>query len=223
MPPQLKLQGVNIVLRGSFNPAIFHPSWFAAQGLIRSQEADAAEVKVVHPQAAVFDADWLRVQATPDRFQLSTIQEAFYELLRDLVVGVFRLLNHTPLTVLGINRDFHYSLASEQAWHAVGDTLTPKEPWSGILERPGMQNVTIQGMRPDDLEGYIRVKVEPSVKVTPYGVYVDVNDHYVLNLDDRDPSPANQVVSLLSTNWQQSLRRGSKIADSIVQLGEFTI
>jgi hypothetical protein len=29
--PEVELTGVTVVAAGSFNPAIFHPSWFAAR------------------------------------------------------------------------------------------------------------------------------------------------------------------------------------------------
>ena len=120
MRPQLEIQAVNIVLRGQFNPAIFHPTWFAAQNLIRPQEAESADVKIIHANLAVFDIEWLQVSITQDRFMVATSQEAYYEVLRDLAVGTFTLLNHTPLQVMGINQEFHYALESEQAWHTVG-------------------------------------------------------------------------------------------------------
>jgi hypothetical protein len=40
-------QGIDVVLVGSFNPAIFHPQWFLRHGLIGEEEADPQGVKVV--------------------------------------------------------------------------------------------------------------------------------------------------------------------------------
>ena len=94
MRPQLDIQGVNIVLRGHFNPAIFHPSWFAAQELIGQLEADEAAIELIHPEAAIFNTDWLQIRVVRNRFQAGTAQEPYYEPLRDLVVGVFSFLSH---------------------------------------------------------------------------------------------------------------------------------
>src|SRR5262245_11978654 len=126
MPPQLKIQSVNIVLRGNFNPTMFHPSWLAANGLISNKEAEAAKVEIVALPIANFQTEWLQVTVTQDRFLMATSQEPFYEPLRDLVISIFNILNHIPLKVMGINRNFHYELESEEAWHAVGDHLAPK-------------------------------------------------------------------------------------------------
>ena len=220
MQPQLRIQGTNIVIRGAFNPAIFHPSWLATQGLIRLQEADAAEIEIVHPQVTIFNAEWLRMAVTVDRFQVATTQVPYYEFLRDLAVGIFDLLRHTPLTVLGINQDFHYQLQSESAWHRVGHQLAPKEHWSAVLSGPGMKRLEMQGKRSDDFKGYILVKVEPSVRVTPHGLYISVNDHYELPSASESPASAEEAIEILSEQWMDSMQRGLQIAERIVSLGE---
>lgn len=219
MRPQLVIQDVNIVLRGQFNPAMFHPAWFAAQNLIRQQEAEAAEVEIVHPEAAVFDIEWLQIRVTRDRFLAATVQEAYYELLRDLVIGVFTVLDQTPLRVMGINRNFHYGLDSAESWHMVGDRLAPKPDWGGILDSPGMKSLSMQGLRPDDYSGYVLVKVEPSNQVE-FGIYINVNDHYELTASSEIPANKSGVVAILSENWQKSMRNGLYIADKIVELGD---
>lgn len=217
---ELIVQGVNIVLRGQFNAAIFQPAWLAAQGLIRQQEADVATVAVISPRVTIFTTEWLRVNITDDRFQVGTSQEGYYEVLRDLVVAVFDLQASTPVRVLGVNRDFHYRLESEKAWHSLGHRLAPKRVWEGILDQPGMKSLTIEGKRPDEQTGYIQVKVEPSPRVL-HGVYVEVNDHYVLSLDGSTSSPAGNtnLYIILSEQWMESMERSLMIANKVVTLG----
>jgi hypothetical protein len=218
MQPQLMIQGVNIVLRGNFNPTIFHPSWLASQELIRSQEADAAEIKIIHPQVAQFEMEWLQMNVTIDRFQAGTTQESYHELLRDLVIGIFSLLPHTPLRALGINRNFHYRLESKSAQNAVGYRLVPKQNWQEVLSGPGMLTLTVQGQRPDNLNGYIQVKVEPSAK-EEFGIFLEVNDHYTLSASEI-PESASEAITVIAEQWNQSMQRGLKIAEKIVYLGE---
>ena len=218
MPPQLAAQGVSIVIRGTFNPAVFHPSWLSARGLIRVQEADAAEIELILPQVAKFSVEWLQFVASTDRLQVSTTQEPYYEPLRDLVVGILTIVKYTPLTLLGINRDFHYTLASDSAWHQVGHELVPKLHWEEVLDHPGMKVVVVQGRRPDDLKGYIRAKVEPSARF-PQTVYVSVNDHYELSSTSQTPASADEAATILSDHWTDSMDRGKRIAQKIVSLG----
>lgn len=219
MPPPIVRQGVNIVIRGQFNPAIFHPAWFQAQKLVRSQEADAAKIEIIQPNVAIFTMEWLRIQIVGDRFQVGTTQEAFYEPLRDLVVGVLDILDHTPLRMLGLNRDFHFRLESEKAMHSVGHRLAPKEDWQGALTAPGLMSLTMQGKRPDQSNGFIQVKVEPSAQVQ-YGVYIEVNDHYELRSTPETTAPPSAATKILSEQWTASMNRGLEIANKIASLGE---
>ena len=221
MASQLEKQSVSVVLRGNFNPAIFQPSWFALQNLIRLSEAEAARVEIIHPDATVFTAEWLVVNVTGDRFHASTTQEAYYETLRDLVMGVFDLLRHTPLRVMGLNRDFHYRTSSKEAWHSLGHRLAPIGDWESVLRKLGMLNVTMQGERPDNLDGYIQVKVEPS-KLVEHGVYVAVNDHYNLRAGDPATDGTPKLLRILGDgeHWKASMDQSLGIAQTIAGLGE---
>jgi hypothetical protein len=49
-----EVEGVNVVLLGSFNPRIFDPWWFAKEGLIQDDEAKNAEITVMTSNVAVF-------------------------------------------------------------------------------------------------------------------------------------------------------------------------
>lgn len=218
MRPQLVVQGVNIVLCGNFNPAIFHPSWLSAEGLIRFQEAETAQIEIVHPDAATFNAEWLQIRVVRDRFQAGTVQEPYYEPLRDLVVGIFGLLRHTPMRALGINRDFHYRLESKGVWHTVGDRLAPKQDWEEVLGNPGMKSLVIEGKRPDNLAGYIQVKVGPSNRVE-FGVYVEINDHYQLSPASETSASASETIDILSEHWAESMQRSLGISQKIADLG----
>ncbi len=211
-----KIEGLNIVLRGSFNPQIFQPAWFAAEGLIRKEEADSAKVQVIHPEVTVFSLDWGQVQVTHDLFsaESSTNQRFSPELIRDLTVGTFRLLRHTPVTMMGLNRFFHFPITSMELWHSVGHKLAPKEHWRDLLQEPGTRSLTIQGVRPDGLKGLILVKIEPSIEAHP-GVFVHVNDHF----EAQATAPvqgATELIGILEKSWKESLERSRKIAYSLV-------
>jgi hypothetical protein len=90
------IQNLNIVIVGQFNPAIFHPAWFAAQELIHPQEAETAEIQFVHPEAAIFQIDWCSFSVTRERFQAGTSQEPYFEPLRDLVSSCCAMASFSP-------------------------------------------------------------------------------------------------------------------------------
>jgi len=214
-PPKPEIEGVGIVLVGSFNPRIFQPAWFAAENLIREEEEQAAKIELIHRQVAIFSLDWLHLQVTDEQFIVTTTQSSFYEPLRDLVLGTFRLLRHTPIRMMGLNRDCHFRMPSEETWHAFGHRLTPKEPWAGILTEPGMRSLTMEGLRPDNLKGYIRVRVEPSVRVHP-GVFINVNDHYEVK-DTATVRGCDEIIDILDREWKSFLDRSAEIVSLLAE------
>jgi len=221
MPLQLHIQAVSIVLRGEFRPTIFHPSWLASYDLIRRQEADAATIELIHPNAAVFKLDWLDFRVTEDTFLVSTTQEPYYEALRDLVLGVLDILSYTPVNLMGINRDFHYRAPSLDVWHSIGHRLAPKHDWEDVLEQPGIRTMTMEGVRPDKLAGYIHAKVEPSPLIQP-GIYIQVNDHFDFRSSKASTIGASDAIRVLTEQWSDSLPRGLTIAKKVASLGDMT-
>jgi hypothetical protein len=208
---------MSIVLVGSFNPAIFHPTWFAREKLIQREEAERADLKIVSPQVSVFSIGWLGLEVTLDRFAARTKQIQHVEPLRDLVLGTFGLLRHTPVDHLGINRQAHYRSASEEEWHELGHRLAPKEPWAGLLEKPGMRQLSMQGQRPDEYRGRITVIAAPSFALKPgFGVYFEVNDHYDNDVDERGRE-CDRMREILGAVWQTSLERASRITQTLMK------
>jgi len=217
MPPAAEIRGMSIVLLGDFNPKIFQPAWFGAHELIRPTEADEADVKIVHPEVAEFGLDWVVLQVTRERFVVNTSQDAFFEASRDLVLGTFELLGHTPLKAMGINMHEHRRMNSTAAWHQFGHALAPKGRWQDLLTEPGMADLTMQGARTDGYKGFVRVTVQPSRKITN-GVFLDVNDHYVaIEESGADPAGASAAMEILRENWQTSRERSLDIMERLVK------
>lgn len=210
---QTVIQGMSIVLLGDFNPKIFQPAWFAQENLIRAPEAEAADIKIINPEIVIFELEWLSVQVTRDRCLFGTTQEAYYEVVRDLCVGTFKLLRHTPMQKLGINRSYHFKKDSLEQWHAFGHKVAPKELWNNILKSPGLTSLTIEGMREDGFKGYIRVKVEPSKRVHP-GIYIQVNDHY----ETEDSAiGCEEIINILESSWANSIEKSELIINNILR------
>ena len=104
-------------------------------------------MKLIPPEVAIMRIEWLQLNVVRDRFQVGTQHAPYFEPLRDLVVGIFSLLRHTPVFALGINREFHFRLDSEAQLHVLGDRLAPKHDW-GLLPKPGMRSLSwkVNGM-----------------------------------------------------------------------------
>lgn len=213
---QPKIKGHNIVLIGNFNPLIFQPAWFGAEGLLQKLESEKATVEIIHPDAVIFSLDWLRLEVIRERFMVETTQEPFDEIIRDLVIGTFNLLRHTPITKMGINRQMHFPMESEEKWHTAGHKLAPKELWSEILEKPGMCSLTMEeSIRRDGLKGYIRVKIEPSAKIHP-GIFFEVNNHFETK-DASSTVGCDEIINILKNSWAESYKRSENIIYSVYE------
>ncbi len=210
-----EVTGLNVVLLGDFNPKIFQPAWFAAEGLLQKQETDRAKIEVLHHEISIFELDWLRLQVTRERFAIETTQEPYYEPLRDLALGTFDLLRHTPIGKLGINVNLHFRMKSEEEWHDFGDQVAPKEIWNNILEKPGLFSLIMEGNHSrDGIKGCMRVKIEPSKKIHP-GIYFNINDHYeVDNIESVIGS--DEIIEILKKTWSGSLKRSKEIVDNLM-------
>ncbi len=187
-----------------------------AQDLIRQSEVDDATIEIVHSEIVIFTLGWLRVEVTRERFAAGTIQDPYHVFIRDLVLGTFRLLRHTPLTMMGLNREVHFKVDSEDHWHAIGHTLAPKGIWEGTLANPGMDSLTVKGTRTDNYKGFVAVTVEPSRRFHP-GIYLRVNDHFQSDKLE-SVSGADEIVDILENEWEESYKRSNNIIAKLTEL-----
>lgn len=237
--PEVVIDGVAIVIRGYFNPAIVSPGWLLAQELINADEFLEAKVPLVTPEFGQFETAWFDGQVTKDTLQLSTVHATEFERLRDVAIGILSTLPFTPILALGINRQVHASVGSREEWHAIGDVLAPKEPWGDALHLPGTKSLTLWGVRQDLEGGRIHVTVEPSVRV-PLGIYVAHNDHYALTKVERQPQDREELweeenpepptsdkiphaIEILTERWRDSMQRAERLFGQVWAMREPTI
>jgi hypothetical protein len=211
-----EISGSTVVLVGSFNPAIFQPEWFARNGLLSPAEAEAADIKIIVPQVSQFETEKFVLQVTPERFTIGSRPSADPAPLGDLVQGTFFILEHTPVGAMGLNRQLHYPLGSEEDWHNVGDKLAPKDGWNGVLEgRPGMLSLVITTNKQSPIGAKFTVRVEPSALVK-HGVFFETNEHY----EGPKPEPLKGLMQILSERWEDVPIYASKVVSHILNLGK---
>lgn len=210
--PEPEIMGASVVLLGSFNPAIFHPQWFASQNLLPKGEAESATIKVVVPAVCEFETERFQIQVVQERFMAISKPGANSEPLRDLLVGTFFILEHTPVTAMGLNHHLHFQMKTEADWHRIGDRLAPKDGWNGVLHgRPGMLSLTITTEAADS-HPKTTVRVEPSVKLKS-GVYFDINEHYPFEKDDK----LRKIMAVLQERWKEADLHAKNIANHIIE------
>ncbi|MFD3447052.1 hypothetical protein ACFDTO_20840 [Microbacteriaceae bacterium 4G12] len=215
-----------VVVRGPFNPAIFSPAWFSDAELVGKAEVEDSEIEVISPDVTSFRLGWLRFTATRDTLQLATEEIDELPRLRDAAIGVLKILDHQPVSVLGINRDTHTLVGSSDSLNHLGDRISPKEIWLDFLDTPGVRSITMWGARTDKWRGRINVRVEPSVLI-PMAAFVSVNDHYELVEEDQEHTnrgdsygsgdgpvePASEkrqtAIEILIHEWDASMARAT--------------
>ena len=205
----LRTNGISIVVVGAMNPAIFQPFWFASNNLIRDEDAENAKVDIVHSQATVFACDWFSLNVTTDRFGIESRDSAKLYELRDLVLGTFAILEHTPIGAFGLNSLQHFEITTEEVWHAIGDHFAPKTSWTELFDREprlGMRALVIEGNKSETLADRIQIRIEPSKTALPYGLHVNINQHYRFASPENGPGNVDQMVDALNTQWEGFLR-----------------
>lgn len=211
---KIEIAGTSIVLLGSFNPAIFHPQWFAKNGLLPQREVDEADLQVVHPQLSHFETERFVIQVTPERFNGFSKPNTISAPLKDLALGTFFILEHTPVTAMGLNTMLHFSMPSEEAWHRIGDKLTPKDGWKEVLPgRPGMLSLDILSPKESPIGASIRVRIQPSTLVKPLGVYFEINNHFPAS----EESGLKGLMNILQSEWGSAQENGETIGRHILK------
>lgn len=200
---QLETEGFSIVALGAFNPSIFQPLWFSQHNLMRSQEAEAAKIEIIHPTATIFKTEWISLQVTGGTFTALTEDPTKLLPLRDLVTGTFKLLEHTPLTAFGFNRFIHVRASTVEQWHAFGHHFAPKESWLSILKEPGLLNLVMEGKREGSDDSRIQVRIDPSFRVPP-GLKIAINEHHDFLSKD---NPEKTEMTLVERSTESRLPR----------------
>lgn len=214
-----KLEGLDVVFVGAFNPAIFHPEWFRRYELLSDTDADAATSTVVGKELAQVEFGGIHLQCLPDRFMLATSDVSQNERIQDLINQIFKLLPHTPITACGINPRAHYEVATEPLWHKIGDTLAPKDLiWQEFFPKSGMQTVTIKAPRLGDFPGEINITVQPSNKLLPsFGIYIVTNNHFPLPESARRVDAAKQALAFMNSEWKAATTMSRRVAEKIFE------
>lgn len=222
-----EIESVTIVLLGRFNPPIFRPDWLGKHQAIGEPEAEAASIEIIHREIAMFRLEWLTLRVEPERL-IAEASEPPWIRVKDLISTMFTdLLPHTPIHSMGINRLAHYKIDSQEKADAIGAALAPRSPWGrwaewidtkdGNGQKGGLRSLTMQLQPKEDdrPEGFLAIKVEPSIKVMP-GVYFEANDHYAIGSSEKVTDCA-EILGLLDAYFQRSVDRSISIFEQILK------
>lgn len=204
-----------VVLLGKFNPNIFHPLWYAQNGLIPFEEVESITELICSDEVSTFVYNDIHFQIERHRFGLTTRDESRVFPLRDLVTATFQILENTPLTAFGFNRDMQFELKDSETWHQVGHCLAPKSPWKDVLQTPGMLVVGMVGTRSASPLDKINIRVQP-VMTGNHAVHVAINQHHDLDKDASYSERTADAVSLINADWASFLAYALEAAQTLL-------
>lgn len=225
-------QSLSIVFVGSFNPRIFHPTWFEREGLATPGEEAAGlsesttkgknEGPLVTPDLSRCEiGQEITVECLTNRLSINAATTLGEQQLRSLAAGILAKLPHTPVTAVGINHSQAFDTRDQEEWHRVGDLLAPKEDvWKQVMEdRPGLVTLRIEDQRPGPPPVRIWATVEPvRAPRPPYRFAIHTNWHSDLSPDSTNGASATELASdFIEAQWEPALDFGRGVAEKIFQ------
>jgi len=221
-------QTLSVVFVGSFNPRIFHPTWFEREGLAFPEEeaASLAETKtngpLVTPDLSRCEiGQEISVECLTNLLSINAATTLGEERLRSLATAILAKLPHTPITAVGINHIQVFDTRNEDEWHRLGDQLVPKEEiWSKVMEgRPGMALLRVEDFRPGPPPVRVWATVEPVREPhPPYRFAINTNWHTDIPLNPPDQASQSELASdFVTTQWDVALDFGRNLAKKLFE------
>lgn len=199
---------------GNFNPSIFNPFWLSSKGFFTEEQGEKSEIEIINPHLSKFKIVWAEFEITDNRAQIRTTDGTSFESSKDIALGLFKILNETPLNALGLNLIHHYQIKSKQQYIEFGNILAPFSNWKDILNNPKMLRLEmIQEERDDGYTGSKRVRITPSNLINPSGIRIDVNNHFEL----KSYGDIDEKLQVLSKNWEPTLRFVDEVMKHILR------
>jgi hypothetical protein len=226
-----QISAASIVALGHFNPLIFTTDWLKDKEIVVGNDFEELKTKIVHPEIVSYQLPWGNFQTDRNQFTVSAVREPLVRVY-DFFVRCFQILPETPIKAVGINREVHFSAGSEAAADRIGDALAPKDFWGDFVRADGKksgglralvmeQSLKSKGQRArlDGKMGYIQVRVESSLqRDMPFGIFVQVNDHFDLVKDGDKLSDGRAVAELVAETFENSIKNSEHLIDRVMEL-----
>lgn len=214
--PQFALErteaGIQIEVRGSFNPEILTPSWFENEGLLSAVDTETLKSVHLEPADIYIEGSDFAIEINREQFRLLTASEAKQNTYRDLVIGIFYLLRHTPLEDLRVTRYEHFGAGSSN--HNVPvevvhwESLIPD--WGEVLTRPQLVSFSVRVAGPQGATTV--VTIEPSA-ISNAQVFISCSYEYGLGSGD---SPSDALQAILKDRWDDVLSHADETSTKLL-------
>ncbi|WP_256831746.1 hypothetical protein [Pseudomonas sp. Pse1] len=225
---EVKQRESSIVLVGQFDPLLMSPHWFVKQGMIPQEDIDESlAIELVYKELTKFSLANIFVEIQPGTLVLRSNHESFDYKIQDIALGILAALKGAGVTALGLNLYSDIYFKSLDAWHKIGDLITPKSVWHEAMPESGnagMASVQMQLNKPSGEVGVYNFTV--GWLDQPQTTRFSLNNHFdskPIENNRRPPSKnkgsdihAFDPIAIVSAYWQQSLEYQAHLVDSIL-------
>lgn len=216
----IRQRNYSIVVVGAMNPAIHHPTWYEAVGLLNSEEAKQATSSgetVTVPHLSQYQIDKFQIQCTLDKWHIITKNVEEIERIVEIASGTFERLNETPVSSYGLNSRFIIGYNFANAINSLGN-LFSKKPFNFTSDTlsPEFDTLSLSYVLPS-----INVSEQPRVnrklrttlsrlQKDPNNLVLDFNGHHTI-----EPTEPHFDLSILIKNSLEIHKTEEKIANDI--------
>jgi hypothetical protein len=187
--------GLHLVVEGHLNPAILVPKWFRSEGLLREEEVRIAETNLEADSSfAAFRTRDFSIVVSLDRLELFSNHEGMEPVIRDLLLNIFTLLRHTPLSNLTISRSAHLANSRQPSMPPDWSGLISPQPFEPVLGTFSVVNVSAAGTEgpvPQDAEVVISIQPSKDLNAT---LFVECRYEYGLPSDNTSTDRAIELL-----------------------------
>ena len=206
---------VSISLLGYFNPLILQPNWLLANELIDEDDFqhltdDENGRFVVSAEFTGLRLAWAKLETTRDACTLtSDFGTDTPDRIRELAVGIFQLLPHTPIEQVTLIYFRHFALPDDN-WAALARRLAPPAPFESAAPGASLQSLQYVVEREG---GHLSIVVEPSVR-EDFSVFIGVED--ALEFEAVGDKTAQRALRALDERWDATRGNAEAIMRSLV-------
>jgi hypothetical protein len=212
---QIEIETITVACTGVFNPSIITPKWLWELGLISELDNNKTIVDIVSYKIVQFKLPWCSVTITRDKFEICSFLSPYFELARDLFVGIFTALSHDPITNLKLSIKGHYKMLDKCNQQIILNNFSSVQPWVGILKNPELLNLQVYGSRSDGRAGVTYLSIGPSELITD-SISIQLMDVLSFVEDTENKSIGNlRAIKALEEIWEPSMRERDKVVTKI--------
>ena len=191
--------GLHLLVDGHLNPLLFVPTWFLREGLLRQEEVKTAQAtQTADSSFLAFNTNDFSLVVSLDSLEIFANSDSLEPVIRDLMLNIFTLLRHTPLSMLTISRSVHLANSVEPSTVPSWSRLLPLAPFEQVLGKAAVVDISVEGSAgPVPENSQVTISVQPS-KVQGAALFIECRYAYGLASDDRTAS-VDALIDLLKS------------------------